>query len=591
MLNVDKTVPSFQFFSLQAQGLGIRALKLGENEIELAKLPTWVNVVYNIFNSETGRLSPLVNQCRRLLDEVEKIPTIFSADESKLSEQKLCFAACVKTASAVADALSAAKSKEIKIKCNDLSYRVAGLQYRIEGVNGGLNRASIDQVLAEKLCATALQWKNDQPLIVKKEITAQEIKKLEEVSTYPEFAKVLLLSNKKMQNSFFSWTLRDNNKINKFIEFPAMAARLKSVYLASRAGKLASLCQLQKMEKENGISEKVITLAFSVENKTVYASMMDETQELHLDGGPITTISKVLKCFAQKNKEIGEFEAFLDGIRYWNSHNLGGIDLTKSDWWKQLPVVEEISREELERRCCGTLKDEQWVAFARASRTTADKDLNGRHGFFEIALPNGAGKYNIYPFGIFPKTFPQSILELVLFLGNTFRAKISYPDENIFYAHRQQASHPIPLTETEAREFIVMLQKELILSRHGHQIFQFGAENCAYWAQKTINTIQTKAHNFFQSDYVESHPLNPVLKVIFSFLRSLPTLVRNHFIMTVDTCLGSRRHITVFENGKKVRKSHHTSHVRNQFVIFNPAGLPEQILEGTLPGQVFLGNC
>ncbi|HEV8051002.1 MAG TPA: hypothetical protein VGP47_00790, partial [Parachlamydiaceae bacterium] len=267
------------------------------------------------------------------------------------------------------------------------------------------------------------------------------------------------------------------------------------------------------------------------------------------------------------------------------------IDLSLDDWVKQLPILEEVTKEQLEGRIEDTVNTDEWVVFAKASRTTADLDLDGRHGYFEMAIPTGNGTYGIYPFGIFPGTFPNTAKELIVFLGNTFRAKIAYPDENYFYTHRQQAAHPIKLTNNEARDFMRTLQIELIKSRYGHSIFQFGAENCAYWSQSVLNTIEAKKHNFYKTDYVESYPLNPVLKVIFAFFRSLPKFIRNSGIRNVDALFGTRRGIEVFENRCRVFKSHKTSPVRNEFVIYQPGHLHRQIEQGKIKGRISLGNC
>jgi len=589
MLKFDQNTAHQDYF-LMAIELEKRAWAVYQNEKNIASSP-WLQGIYYLFSSKSSRLVQLGQECRSLLDTIEKKPVIIKGNETLIADQKNYHTACLKTAEVVKFILfNAEPDMKIKVQLEDVMQRVAALKYRITAANGGITRAAAESILTEKLCMAAHQWKNKQRLIENKKITQEEIKKLEEVSTYPEFCD-MLLESKRLQEIFFSWSLRDNNEVAQFIEFPATAARIKSSYLSSRIGRLKGACQILNFEKSSGdIVEKMIALPFIIQNKAEYVSILDESLELKLDGGPPTTINNILKCFSKKNKEIGQFEIFRDGIRYWSCHDIGSIDLTLKDWWKQLPLVEEIDREELKKRSCGTLKDEEWVVFAKASRTTPDMDLDGRHGFFEIAIPLGSEKYSVYPFGIFPRKFPNTAFELVLFLGNTFRAKVSYPDENFFYSHRQQASHPIPLTTAEAEKFMKVLQKELILSKYGHQIFQFGAENCAFWSQKVLSTIENKAHNFYKLDYVESYPLNPILSRIFSLFRNIPLFIRNKIIALVDNIFGSSRGFMVFENGKKVFKSHRNSPVRNEFVIYQPGSLHQQIKDGKIKGQLFLGS-
>lgn len=582
-------------YLMAAENLEKKAAIIGQKQKELSAKPEWLATIHRLIYFENSRLKSLGRECQHLLDKIEKVPTIFSPDENKTAEQKRYYSALLKTTNLVTSILSLSKSKGVKNQLEMVMQRVAGLKYRIEAANGGLDRVAVDPLLTGQLSAAALQWKQNHPLIVKKEITEQEIKKLEDTSTYQEFAR-LLLSSQPMQEAFFSLLLRDNNDVAQLVEFPATSARLKSCYLASRVGKIVGSYQIRKEEKEEGVVEKVVTLPFFTRNKTEHISILDESRVVELDdrmgGTKSFTINQIFNVFAMKNREIGDLEILKDGIMYWNCYQLGSIDLTCDEWWKQLPLIEEITKEQMEQRVDEALNPGEWVVFAKSSRTTPDLDLDGRHGYLEVAIPTEDGKYRVYPFGIFPHIlFPTSILELVTFLGMTNRAKIGYPDANFFYSHRQQASHPMRLLPDEAQAFMKNLQKELIKSRYGHLIFQFGAENCAYWAQIILNTIVAKKHNFFKIDYVKSYPLNPLLKKIFGFFRSLPNFCRNSAIAVVDRCFGTARGIWVLENRQRVFKTHHTSHVRNEFVIYQPGYLHQQIAEGKIKGYIYLGNC
>lgn len=591
-------------FTLVAQDLDLKASEFSKKQAQINKAPSLLNRIRNYFRPQSNTLISLGKRCESLLDKVERTPTLFTANESQTLEQNQSYAACLKTAKTVVSMLSASKSPQIKASLNSLMQRVAALQYRIEGANGGLDRSAIDPALTEKLCAAAQEWKNKYPLIAKKELSAQEITKLEKASTYPEFCTVLLSGDKRLKEAFFNWALRENNDVSLFIEFPATWARIKSSYLSSRIGELGVQALQNRVQKENapkGLMEKNIILPFFNGAGTDNISILDESREVGLNDGLNITINKILTVLSRKNHEVGDLEMFRHGIMNWNCHQLGSlnsatggydrIDLTDENWLKKLPVLKEITHTDLEERVGEKLKAGEWVVFAKASRTTADLDLDGRHGYFELAVPTGDGKYGLYPFGIFPPSFPISVVELLKFLGNTFRAKISYPDENFFYAHRQQAEYPMRLSDQEVRDFMKVLQKELIKSRYGHLIFQFGAENCAYWSQCVLNTIEAKKHNFYKTDYVESYPLNPLMKNIFAFFRSLPKLIRNSAIRNVDAMFGTRRGIYVFENRQRVFKSHKTSPVRNEFVIYQPGHLHQQILKGEIKGRVYLGAC
>jgi hypothetical protein len=588
MLNIDQSK-----FIFAVNNIELKAISLKH---ELNKSTnSWFKSIYELFNYEGKKLNSIGAECCNLLDRIEKLPIKFGCNEYQIEEQKQYYTACIKTAKTIISLLSSSKSQQVKTSLDDLIYRVTGLQYRIEGINGGKDKTSIDLALIEKLSKIAVDWKINEPLIVNKSINADDIKILEQISTYPEFVEVLF-ENKSLQKTFFNWALRDGNNIDHFIQYPAMAARLKSSYLASRVGRLGKYL-IQKQVKENSeVQEKVFVLPFYRKGqKTEYISLMDESKEVeiqdYLGNNKSFTIKKVLNVFSNKNNEIGELEFFRDGIMLWNSHKLGGIDLTREEWWKQLPILKEIDHENIEKLACSEVKIGEWVVFAKSSRTTPDMDLDLRHGFMEIAIPTEKGTYLICPFGNFPESFPNTWLDVLLFLGNTFRAKISFPDENFFYTHRQHASMPMILSHEVAIKFMKNLQKELIQAKHGHKIFQFGAENCAYWSQYVLSMIESLKHNFYETDYVKSYPLNPLLKWIFRFFRTLPLVIRNQAIYAVDILFGSYRGVWVFENRKKVFKSHKMSPVRNRCIICQPAHLHHQIQNGELKGYINLGNC
>lgn len=606
MANIDHIIDKNNYFGL-AEDLQKTTLMISQKQEVVANYPASLKRLHHFFNPPENQWIPLLSSCNRLFDEIEKVPTLFSLDQAKTSDQRKIYQACLKTADTAISNLSCSKTHKIKTQLANLIQRVAALQYRIEapngGLDGGLRCLPVDPILTERLSAAAIEWKKNHPLIIRKDLTTREIKKLEEASTYPQFADVVL-ANRPLQEAFFSWTLRDNNGVSQFVQFPATCSRIKSTYLASRVGRLGgTMFPIQKKEKEGlQVIEKVVSLPFFIRNKIEYISLLDESQEVQLNNGWRLTIHQIFQIFSKKNKEVGNLEFFEStGIANWNSQELGPwnpvtysydrIDLTQDQWWKSLPVLEEISKERLESRIGESITDQEWVAWAKSARTTPDMDLQGRHGYVEVAIPTGNGTYAIYPFGNFASSFPHTILELVLFITNTVKGKISYPDENFFYSHRQQAAHPMKLTQDQGHILMKTFQKELIKARFGNVIFQFGGENCAFWAQRVLNSIDKNMPNFYKLDFLQSTPLDPVLGRLFKFFRMVPEVLRNSVIKAADILLGSGRTIEVFENHTRVYKSHKQSSPRNECVIYQPGYLHRQIEEGKIKGFLSTGNC
>lgn len=578
-----------------AADLTIQAEKLAEKQ----EPQGWLDMLRLHWASQADAGVSLSKQCKTLLDRVERIPVRFHGKTSASipMNSNECHVKCLKAAQTAYSVLSKAKSSPL---LNQLAQRIVALRYRMEIENGGCDRESSDQTLNSQLCEKASQWKRKLVLATEQELIPQEIKQLEEAASYPEFAR-LLLASKEIQESFFTWALRDGNGVSQFIEFPAMCAKIKSSFLAARIGRLDP--QLLRLEKRSygDHQEKMVSLPFYINNKVEYVSILDQTKEVELTNRWRLKISEIFDIFAKKNREVGDLEFFTStGITNWNCHQLGSwnpathsyerTDLTQKEWWKKLPSLEIVSKEILEKRLKEDIKEGEWVLCAKATRTTPDLDLDTRHGYLEVAIPSDKGSYTLYPFGVFAGVFPNSLLELIGFLADTVPGKVAYPDENFFYSHRQQAFHPMKLTPEQGQHLMQVIQKELIKAKYGHVIFQFGGENCAFWAQKVLHEADGKMPNFYRLNFVDSKPLNPVLKGVFSCIRALPSRLQMYGIAAFDRAFGSHRGRRVVEKGRWEVKSHHTSVPRNDQVIYQPGFLHQQIENGQLKGGLYFGN-
>lgn len=586
--------------------LGVLASELETQALILSKekaSPGWLHPIRKWWRPQPDSWASLRKSCHSLLDRIEKIPVTFCREPESARAHNANHLACLKAAHAVQTALFHATPKPARPQLHRLMQKVIALQYRMERVNGGLDRKPVHHGLKEQLIEKASLWKKQLPLAVEKELIPQELRQLEKAAAYPEFTR-LLLASKELQENFFIWALRDGNGVDPFVEFPATCAKMKASFLAARVGRLGQhLFRLEKKWHGDG-KEKILSLPFHIRNCIRFVNILDDSQQVELAKGWKLTIREVFEVFANKNREVGNLEFFAStGITNWNSHQLGvwnpatqsydRIDLTKKEWWRQMPRLETVSKATLEKRLEETIQPGEWIVCAKASRTTPDLDLDTRHGYFEVAIPSSnadQSSYTLYPFGNFARNFPNSLWDLVAFLADTVPGKVTYPDENFFYSQRQQAFHPIKLTENEGRQLMHVIQKELIKAKHGHVIFQLGGENCAFWAQKVLHKTGKILPNFYRLNYVETKPLNPVLKGIFACIRVLPPRFQVYGIAAFDRAFGSHRRKRVVEDGQWVYKSQHTSAPRNDGVIFQPGYLHHQIEQGKLKGRLSFGN-
>lgn len=562
--------------------------------------PRWMGKVYQFLRFNDDRIANIGKTFCNYMDFVEKTPVVFSGITEIADKQSKLFAEILRAAEVVKSTLDQSNSRAVNKQALLLAQKVAAFRYRIEGVNGGKDISDVDGKLFDKITDLASRWKGKMPLFTDKQVTPHELLKIARACQYADFCSVLL-ADKSLQDRFFSWSLRDNMDVDHFIQFPATTARVKAAFLATRLGRLCSdMFRLNKVPVNEGL-QKVLELPFDIGDRVKYINILDESAEVNLHGTWMLTIKKILDEFSSKNKAVGDFEMFKStGITIWNAFELGRwnpamkhydhVDLTKTEWWLDLPILEELKKEELEHKYEVTLKEGQWLVCAKAGRQSPDLDLNNTHGFLELAIPTENGNYRTFPFGNFASPFPQSVQELILFIGDTREGKISYPDENVFYSHRQIASLPIVISEKQGRQIMRSIQKDLIKSRFGINIFQFAGDNCACWAQTKLEDSGEAIPNIYKIKFSKSEPHNPALALLFNAVKIAPLALQPKLFGGLYTLFGGWRTYEVFENGKRVYKCQYDSTSCKEATLYHPGNLHELILNGKLKGVVTTGH-
>ncbi len=543
-----------------------------------------------------------------MLDDLRKIPARFGLDGAAMASQGKYYKALFKAAGAVKQILAVSDSATVQTELNNLAQRVAGLKYYLEAANGGLDKAPLDPKLYATVLAVAGKWKQAQQLYPAggKLLTKRDDENMRQVCAYPEFVEVLL-KDKKLQDNFFKWSIRDNNGVSQFVEFPAASARIAAANLAKRVGRFsAGLFAIQKQKidsSESKISEKVICLPFNTSSKVEYISLLDEDKKVVLNGGLELTIRKIIDLFAKKNAEFTDLEFFAStGITNWNTMELGPrdaktnayahADLTAADWWKNLPALEEISQAEVEARYGEKPADGEWLVCVKSGRQTLDQDFEQRHSYLEIAIPSTKGNYGIYPFGHYPLRFPRSPFEAIKFLAKVTLGRINYPDNNTFFSMRQHAVHAIKLAPQQSAKLMQVIQQDLIKGLQGNFTFQFKDENCAQWTQSTIHSFQQEPkHNFFKMKVLDAYPLNPVMGKLFALMRKASPDKQGWLVRGVLRLLGGKKGITIIEDGKSVYKNvlDHPN-AQGEVQIYQPGLMHPQIEGGQLNGHLRYGH-
>jgi len=575
-----------------------------------------VRVVRWIFRLEEGRLVDVTKVFNKFLDELEHKAVKFGVSLADAQKQRQCYSNCMKAAEGITKAMHAHKykKKESVAQLSLLQQKITALKYRIERENGGLNKKdSPEAALVPELKKKVEAWKKKEPMFMSTELTSEDLRRIDEACCHPEFAKILLKDHR-MQMDFFKWVFRDNNGVSQFIQYPAIYRRLKSALLAGRIGRFCKgkMLEIEKRDrkKKEGL-RKIISLPFA--GKKV--SLLNESKEVTLENDWNLTVKKVLDMFANKNNDPERVEFFGEGVGLsnWHVHKHGRfnpttnkydcIDYSKPEYWWDFPVFEKITKKQLEDRyrlpeITGEIPTGHWVALAKSTRQRASLDVDESHGYLGVAIPCADGKYQIFDFGKFAETFPTGAIARTFFITDTLKSRISYPDENTFYSHRQKASVPHVLTPEKGRQLMDVLRRYLILAREGNLVFQFAWENCAYLPQKVLEKTLGKeakggaAKDFFKMYLLDVQPSNKILAKVFRWIRKKPEKNREKWIRMIEFVLATWRSEKVKVDGKVVKKSVSNSKFRTTRQAYVPARLHERILDPAdrLKGMVTFGH-
>lgn len=533
-----------------------------------------------------SRWSSLAKSFNSRLDALEALPVVYATGDPQLQiDQAVDFQSYKKIAELILSNLSFCTSKEAVHARNSLKRRYVALLYRLEAVNGGLDAVDVCKNYSEELLELASQWKHQQSILYDKALSIKERQRLMETLCFPEFVK-LLFADEELKSEFLLWIIRDKVSPSPFIQFPAMQQKISDSTMTGRIGHFGenSLCIKKKLSNTEKFLSKVLTLPF--EGKEM--NILNESLSYTFHGNYTLTIKKIFECFKNKNIHIGNLEFLAEGISNWNNHRLGSwdadrkayniIDMSQPKWWSQLPIFEILSKQEAQRKYGWHLDGKTWNAAATASRGTPSLDFEHTHAYLELAIPFPDGKrYAIYDFGKFADEFPGSPIETLSMLCRNVHATIAYPDENVFYTHRQHAYHSFCMSPEEGIQLMDYIKHDILRSREKNFVYQIESENCAKWSQELLEAVLGghRVPNLFKMPLLKTEPMGPVAK-IFDLIKKLPVNFQTKVLTFLHLPLGAAKGTWIVENGKKVRKSLMTHEFWDTAEVYLPAFLHKQ---------------
>lgn len=512
------------------------------------------------------------------LTDVEKMPVIFSTSRMP-AKQSVDYVALKKSAAALETELAKHPSFPVTQQLQHLQQFSVALDYRLGAQNGGLdpNPTPSAKVLFD-LVTLATRWKKTQDLIESVDLRDQDYRALTEAATYPKFAE-LLNDNRELRHAFFEWILRDHLAPAIFIEFPAIQQKLVTCNLHGRIARIGpGLLRLQKRTRKHGLEEKIVTLPF----EGIPVSLLDESRVFTFRGNYALSIKAVLAIFEAKHTEIGNLEFLAQGITNWNAHLLGWWDavhhktqrlnFNRPGWWRDLPIAEVLTLPQAIQRYGVSPDGLDWSIAACATRSRRTLAPIGSHAFFEIAVPTRGGNYHVYSFGKFAYEWSRTAWEnLVAFTDNHY-ATVAYPDENIYFTHRQLARRPIIVTAEVGMRMMDAIKGDMLFARDKNLIYQWEGDNCAKWVNDKLS--ETLGHQSaipdLQVPMLYSQPSDSS-RHLFAVLRYLPESLHSPILSLLHYPLGAWRGKWINRDGKQVWISLTTSEFWDQKLVYLPA--------------------
>lgn len=544
-----------------------------------------------LFKLDQRRLTEAADAFCRQLNSLESISVQFSASQV----QEVNFFLFVEAGQLLLEKMHPYQSRKAVRVRRRLERAVVALLYRLEAENGGYDPVEPDEGLYHQLLHAAQVWKKTLPIFPEKRLDAVEKSQLRDASRYPYFAQ-LVLQDCELAEEFFLWALRDRIEIRPFVEYPHHQWKINRYALNGRLARLGGHdLVVQKVECGNAF-EKQLTLPF----EGVPTSILDENKSVLFRGNYGMTIREVFEIFDYKRIEAGNLEYMADGIINWNAHHLGywdadlndyvRVDVEKEFWWEDLPVLDRLTLQQARERYGKHITGKEWNLALISTRVSQDLDFENSHAYTSISAPQEDGSYVVYTLGKFTFTFPETLIQALLNIGETAEATVAYPDENVFYTHRRKTHYSYAISEREAQRYFASVKKDILLSREGNLIYQIESENCAKWSyEKIISALgRHRVPEIYTMPFLDSEP-HGVMEKVFEILKSLPSKWQIPVTTAIHFLLGGYKGRLIIENGKATWKSLTHHDFWGNTVIFHPSMLYKQQEEGNIGRFVHAG--
>lgn len=506
----------------------------------------------------------------RALSDIEGRKLYIKGSQETIDEQKMFYQDVLKAGKRILQLFEkSSDAKQLHLH-QSLKISLIKMQYRIQIENGGLqivnSAVSREDILKLTNLVNEFQRADERYTYTQyNNYTA----KIHEICQYPEIVKFLIdPQHRKLAFEYLQLGLRDNLDIEVLNQYHYESKNLSDHFIARRTGAItAKILSIDTVQE--GAFSVVKHLHMLMEKNKV--NILDKSQTIRFSNGLEWTISQIYRDFLNKNLAVGELEMMYDGVIPFNGHHLSAIeatghqinpkskiykrlDTTQADWFEKTPVLDIRNRQYINQRYNLDVQPGEWVTVLEATRRH-ELDAEQAHGYTLIYQPLEGDRYRVYSFGAFPWEFPQTILQLVNFVGDTVEGTIAF-DPNYYYSQSQKASWAHAVDEKIARALLA----ELGQAKNKGFIFQFAWENCAFFMRDIFIKVFEKTNMdiavpcFFRKKFLNTRPRGALL-IIQKIFKKTPAFVHPIFKWMFAALFRATRKLYVYENGKKMVKT------------------------------------
>lgn len=525
------------------------------------------------------RLRLQIKRYMTLLDQCERIPLLLDKSSRKHPKVLTIQSRYLDGAIALESYLLRHQFSKNSSLFHRFKLKVISLLYRLEEIVP----TDPDLSLYQQLLSEAKKWKQNEKSFWRTAISFQEEIILQRCCGFSYYVGEVL-KNKKSLNELFKWVLRDKMPIEVWVKFPAMAALLHRALMVGRISRMGGApLKISEIPQGDNSDLVEVTLTLPFEGKEV--NILDPHKKVKFKGDYTLSIQEIFAVFANKKYAAGNLEFLQEGIVNWNTFKLAywsapekhyvAIDLLRPEWWKQLPSFETLSLSKARERYGPQLDGENWNFSIRASREDHSLDFDRSHSYLEVAIPIDKTSYQIYDFGKFATWFPKDEWDRMWNFSVFSPAVIAYPDENVFYTHRQHVNFSHLTTAEEGGKIMESIKNDMIEARKGNLVFQIESENCGKWIYGVLSPHlgAERVPNHYLLPLVETEPKG-VVKWIFNTLKKLPKKIQVKILAYLHLPFGAWKGVSLKnESGETVHRNLIKSDFWKDTVVYLPAML------------------